>query len=83
MRLDVLEEFAEAQRYGERRVATEEGGLEALRAAYRARQRARGLCRSCRRPAVLNKRRTRYTTYCAVHRAACIARARASQARNP
>lgn len=82
--IEILEEFVEAARQGhnpEHEPWTEAGGLEAARHAYRERHRARGLCRSCTRPAVLNKRGTRLTTYCAVHRDAQIRAARASQAR--
>lgn len=84
MRVDVLVEFVDAQQLGgERRVATEEGGLEALRRAYRDRHQAKGLCVSCCRPVVLDMKsaRRRYARYCAHHRAQNIARARASQAR--
>ena len=73
--LCILTEFAEVQRCVERRIATEEGGLEALRQAYRERQTARGLCRSCRRPADHGSKS------CRVHREANAARARAAKAR--
>ncbi len=59
---EVLEIFAEAQRRIERRVATEEGGLEALRRAYRERQKAKGLCVSCPEHADAG------SVYCARHR---------------
>lgn len=55
--------------------STDEGGLEALRRAWRARQVTRGLCRSCRTPADND------SSYCAKHRARNAERARASYAR--
>lgn len=82
--LELLEEFVEAAQLGcnpEREPWTEAGGLEAARAAYRARHAERGLCKWCTRPAVPNRRGTKLTTYCAVHRDAQIRAARASQAR--
>lgn len=42
----ILREFCEAQALVERFDATDAGGLEALRQAYRERQDDRGLCRS-------------------------------------
>lgn len=71
----ILLEFVEVQHFIERRVATEEGGLEALREAYRERQERRGLCRSCRRPADDGSKS------CAIHRAMNAARAMASLAK--
>ena len=73
--LCILREFAEVQHFVERRVATEEGGLEALRQAYRERQERRGLCRSCRRPSDPGSKS------CATHRAMNTARAMAAKAR--
>lgn len=52
LQVEILQLFADAQRFAARRVATEEGGLEALRRAYRDRQTAKGLCRSCPMPAL-------------------------------
>lgn len=53
----------------------EDGGVEALRQAWRARQRVRGECRACRLPAIPGK------SYCAGHRQKNIERALASKAR--
>ena len=66
----ILEEFAAAQHLVERRTSTEEGGLEALRQAYRERHAARGLCRSCKRPVLEGRRQ------CAEHRRQGIERAK-------
>lgn len=52
LRAQVLLYFEAAQALYEPPIATDEGGLEALRAAWRARQETRGLCRSCKTPAV-------------------------------
>lgn len=56
LEVGILTEFADAQARRKRRVATEESGLEAIRKAWRDRQRIRGECRSCRSPAVNGRR---------------------------
>lgn len=71
----IIREFRDAQDLVEQRVATEEGGLEALRRGWRERQATRGLCRSCRTPADNDSK------YCAKHRAQNAERARAAYAR--
>ncbi len=70
--IEVLEVFVEAARFGnvpERdEPATDAGGLEALRSAYRGRQRAKGLCVYCPRFAARGKR-GQLLTVCPTHRA--------------
>lgn len=73
--LCILREFTEVQHFVERRVATEEAGLEALRKAWRERQAKRGECRSCRRPADPGSKS------CRKHREENAARARAANAK--
>lgn len=54
---DILEEFAlVANQFGKDRPATDAGGLEALRRAYRERHISKGLCRSCPSHAVPGRR---------------------------
>jgi hypothetical protein len=85
---DVLEDLIEVQGlvgradpsdsyrlYRIKKEATEEGGLEAMRRAWRERQANSGLCRSCRTVADPGSK------YCAKHRAKNAERARAAIAR--
>jgi hypothetical protein len=61
---DILEDLVEEHHRIDRREATEERGLEALRRGWRARQAARGLCQRCTAPTVVGRK------VCAQHLAA-------------
>ena len=79
MRIDVLEEFAEMQALASPAVLVLEAGmrqpLASIRNAYRCRNGARGLCRSCPRPVAPGRKS------CPIHLHKALLRAYASQER--